>query len=143
MTPLSQPGGPVVVQINAGETPTFGVFVLGFGNVPFLPGVNRAFSGSRRRAERRWARPACRADAVAIAGRSPATDRIGDSSVSPECRERRQNEHPRAAKPPPQLREELSVAGVAGELNPGGLLSTDREMRSLEILTKQVMPALK
>ncbi len=42
-----------------------------------------------------------------------------------------------------QLREELGVTGVAAELNPGGLLSTDREMRSLEILTKQVMPALK
>ena len=42
-----------------------------------------------------------------------------------------------------QLREELSVTGVAAELNPGGLLPTAQEMRSLEILTKQVMPALK
>lgn len=41
------------------------------------------------------------------------------------------------------LREELGVTGVAAELNPGGLLPVAREMRSLEILTKQVMPALK
>jgi len=31
--------------------------------------------------------------------------------------------------------------GVAAELNPGGLLSPAQEIRSLEILTKQVMPA--
>jgi len=42
-----------------------------------------------------------------------------------------------------QLRDELRVNGVAAELNPGGLLSTARELRSLEILTKQVMPAFK
>ena len=42
-----------------------------------------------------------------------------------------------------QLREELAVTGVAAELNPGGLLPTAQELRSLEILTKQVMPALK
>ncbi len=42
-----------------------------------------------------------------------------------------------------QLREQLGVNGIAAELNPGGLLATAQEMRSLEILTKQVMPALK
>jgi alkanesulfonate monooxygenase SsuD/methylene tetrahydromethanopterin reductase-like flavin-dependent oxidoreductase (luciferase family) len=42
-----------------------------------------------------------------------------------------------------QLREQLGVVGVAAELNPGGLLSPTQEMRSLEILTKEVMPALK
>jgi alkanesulfonate monooxygenase SsuD/methylene tetrahydromethanopterin reductase-like flavin-dependent oxidoreductase (luciferase family) len=42
-----------------------------------------------------------------------------------------------------QLREQLGVVGVAAELNPGGLLSPAQEMRSLEILTKEVMPALK
>ena len=42
-----------------------------------------------------------------------------------------------------ELREELCVTGVAAELNPGGLLPTAQELRSLEILTKQVMPALK
>ena len=42
-----------------------------------------------------------------------------------------------------QLREELAVTGVAAELNPGGLLPTAQELRSLEILTKQVMPAFK
>jgi alkanesulfonate monooxygenase SsuD/methylene tetrahydromethanopterin reductase-like flavin-dependent oxidoreductase (luciferase family) len=41
-----------------------------------------------------------------------------------------------------QLREELGVRGIAAELNPGGLLSTTQELRSLEILTHQVMPAL-
>jgi alkanesulfonate monooxygenase SsuD/methylene tetrahydromethanopterin reductase-like flavin-dependent oxidoreductase (luciferase family) len=42
-----------------------------------------------------------------------------------------------------QLRDELQVNGVAAELNPGGLLPAARELRSLEILTKQVMPAFK
>jgi len=41
------------------------------------------------------------------------------------------------------LREQLGVNGIAAELNPGGLLSAAQETRSLEILTKQVMPALK
>jgi alkanesulfonate monooxygenase SsuD/methylene tetrahydromethanopterin reductase-like flavin-dependent oxidoreductase (luciferase family) len=40
------------------------------------------------------------------------------------------------------LREELQITGIAAELNPGGLLPFDRELRSLEILTQQVMPAL-
>jgi alkanesulfonate monooxygenase SsuD/methylene tetrahydromethanopterin reductase-like flavin-dependent oxidoreductase (luciferase family) len=42
-----------------------------------------------------------------------------------------------------RLREELGLTGIAAELNPGGLLSMDQEMRSLEILTHQVMPAFK
>jgi len=42
-----------------------------------------------------------------------------------------------------RLKEELGLTGIAAELNPGGLLSFGREMRSLEILTQQVMPAFK
>jgi alkanesulfonate monooxygenase SsuD/methylene tetrahydromethanopterin reductase-like flavin-dependent oxidoreductase (luciferase family) len=42
-----------------------------------------------------------------------------------------------------RLREELGVNGIAAELNPGGLLSTDQEKRSLRILTQEVMPAFK
>ena len=42
-----------------------------------------------------------------------------------------------------QLREELSLNGVAAELNPGGLLPMGQEKRSLQILTQQVMPAFK
>jgi hypothetical protein len=42
-----------------------------------------------------------------------------------------------------KLREELSLDGVAAELNPGGLLPMEQEKRSLQILTQQVMPAFK
>jgi hypothetical protein len=42
-----------------------------------------------------------------------------------------------------QLREELSLNGIAAELNPGGLLPMELEKRSLQILTQQVMPAFK
>jgi alkanesulfonate monooxygenase SsuD/methylene tetrahydromethanopterin reductase-like flavin-dependent oxidoreductase (luciferase family) len=42
-----------------------------------------------------------------------------------------------------QLREELSLNGVAAELNPGGLLPMTLEKRSLQILTQQVLPAFK
>jgi alkanesulfonate monooxygenase SsuD/methylene tetrahydromethanopterin reductase-like flavin-dependent oxidoreductase (luciferase family) len=42
-----------------------------------------------------------------------------------------------------RIREELGVTGIAAELNPGGLLPFAQEMRSLEILTQQVMPAFK
>ncbi len=42
-----------------------------------------------------------------------------------------------------ELREVLGVNGVAAELNPGGLLPTTQELRSLEIITKHVMPSLK
>jgi len=42
-----------------------------------------------------------------------------------------------------QLKEELGLTGIAAELNPGGLLPFAQEMRSLQILTQQVMAALK
>jgi alkanesulfonate monooxygenase SsuD/methylene tetrahydromethanopterin reductase-like flavin-dependent oxidoreductase (luciferase family) len=42
-----------------------------------------------------------------------------------------------------QLRHELGINGIAAELNPGGLLPLAQELRSLEILTQQVMPALR
>jgi alkanesulfonate monooxygenase SsuD/methylene tetrahydromethanopterin reductase-like flavin-dependent oxidoreductase (luciferase family) len=42
-----------------------------------------------------------------------------------------------------QLKEELGVNGIAAELNPGGLLPQERELRSLQIMTQQVMPAFK
>jgi alkanesulfonate monooxygenase SsuD/methylene tetrahydromethanopterin reductase-like flavin-dependent oxidoreductase (luciferase family) len=41
------------------------------------------------------------------------------------------------------LKAELGVTGIAAELNPGGLLSPAQEMRSLKILTHEVMPAFK
>ena len=37
------PAASVAAQIDAFQTPTFAVFVRGTGNVPFSPGVNRAF----------------------------------------------------------------------------------------------------
>jgi len=42
-----------------------------------------------------------------------------------------------------ELKEQLGLTGIAAELNPGGLLPPSQEMRSLEILTKQVMPGHK
>ena len=42
-----------------------------------------------------------------------------------------------------RLQEELGWNGIAAELNPGGLLPMAQAMRSLEILTQQVMPAFK
>lgn len=41
------------------------------------------------------------------------------------------------------LKEELGLTGIAAELNPGGLLSAEQEMRSLQIMTQQVLPAFK
>lgn len=41
------------------------------------------------------------------------------------------------------LRRELGIDGIAAELNPGGLLSRAKEIRTLQILTQQVMPAFK
>ena len=41
------------------------------------------------------------------------------------------------------LKEELGLNGIAAELNPGGLLSTDQELRSLKIMTQEVLPAFK
>ncbi len=40
------------------------------------------------------------------------------------------------------LKDELGVSGIAVELNPGGLLTPDQEMRSLRILLNEVAPAL-
>jgi alkanesulfonate monooxygenase SsuD/methylene tetrahydromethanopterin reductase-like flavin-dependent oxidoreductase (luciferase family) len=42
-----------------------------------------------------------------------------------------------------ELKQQLGLSGIAAELNPGGLLPFAQEMRSLEILTQQVMPAFK
>ena len=42
-----------------------------------------------------------------------------------------------------ELQETLGLSGIAAELNPGGLLPFERELRSLEIMTQQVMPAFK
>ena len=41
------------------------------------------------------------------------------------------------------LKDELRLSGIAAELNPGGLLPFEQEMRSLQIMTQQVMPAFK
>jgi alkanesulfonate monooxygenase SsuD/methylene tetrahydromethanopterin reductase-like flavin-dependent oxidoreductase (luciferase family) len=41
------------------------------------------------------------------------------------------------------LQEELGVNGVAAEFNPGGLLSPEQEMRSLNIVMREVMPAFR
>jgi hypothetical protein len=40
---VSAIGGSVATQIDAGETPTFGIFVQGQGQVPFDPAANRVF----------------------------------------------------------------------------------------------------
>jgi alkanesulfonate monooxygenase SsuD/methylene tetrahydromethanopterin reductase-like flavin-dependent oxidoreductase (luciferase family) len=42
-----------------------------------------------------------------------------------------------------RLQQELGLSGIAAELNPGGLLPWSRELRSLQLLTQQVMPALR
>jgi alkanesulfonate monooxygenase SsuD/methylene tetrahydromethanopterin reductase-like flavin-dependent oxidoreductase (luciferase family) len=42
-----------------------------------------------------------------------------------------------------ELREELQLTGIAAELNPGGLLPLEQEKRTLQILTREVMPAFK
>jgi alkanesulfonate monooxygenase SsuD/methylene tetrahydromethanopterin reductase-like flavin-dependent oxidoreductase (luciferase family) len=42
-----------------------------------------------------------------------------------------------------QLREELELDGIVAELNPGGRISPELELRSLQILTREVMPAFK
>src|SRR5262245_7887161 len=41
-----------------------------------------------------------------------------------------------------ELRDELGLDGVVVELNPGGRISPELETRSLQILTREVMPAL-
>lgn len=42
-----------------------------------------------------------------------------------------------------QLRDELGLAGIVAELNPGGLIPPALEARSLEIIAREVMPALR
>jgi len=42
-----------------------------------------------------------------------------------------------------ELKEELQLTGLAAELNPGGLLPSALERRTLQIMTQQVMPAFK
>ena len=42
-----------------------------------------------------------------------------------------------------ELRDRLHLSGIAAELNPGGLLPFEQELRSLQIMTQQVMPAFK
>jgi hypothetical protein len=42
-----------------------------------------------------------------------------------------------------RLTSELGLDGFIVELNPGGLLPMDRMLRTLRILTHEVMPALK
>ena len=42
-----------------------------------------------------------------------------------------------------QLRDELGLEGIVAELNAGGLIPPERVMRSLRLLTHEVMPALK
>ena len=42
-----------------------------------------------------------------------------------------------------QLREELGLDGIVAELNPGGRIPLELETRSLQLLTREVMPAFK
>jgi len=42
-----------------------------------------------------------------------------------------------------RLRDELGLSGVVVELNPGGLLPMEQMVRTLRILTHEVLPALK
>jgi alkanesulfonate monooxygenase SsuD/methylene tetrahydromethanopterin reductase-like flavin-dependent oxidoreductase (luciferase family) len=42
-----------------------------------------------------------------------------------------------------ELRDRLHLSGIAAELNPGGLLPFEQELRSLQLMTQQVMPAFK
>ena len=42
-----------------------------------------------------------------------------------------------------QLKEELWLDGIVGEMNPGGLIPAERVQQSLRILTHEVMPAFK
>jgi alkanesulfonate monooxygenase SsuD/methylene tetrahydromethanopterin reductase-like flavin-dependent oxidoreductase (luciferase family) len=42
-----------------------------------------------------------------------------------------------------QLRAELGIDGIVTELNPGGLIPLELERRSLQLLTRDVIPAFK
>lgn len=42
-----------------------------------------------------------------------------------------------------EIRDELGLDGIVAELNPGGMLSMEQVLRSLRILTDEVLPAVK
>ena len=42
-----------------------------------------------------------------------------------------------------ELRDELGLDGIVAELNPGGLIPTELEMRSFELIANEVVPALR
>jgi len=42
-----------------------------------------------------------------------------------------------------ELRDELGLDGIVAELNPGGLIPAELEMRSFELIANGVVPALK
>jgi hypothetical protein len=42
-----------------------------------------------------------------------------------------------------RLRDELGLDGIVAELNPGGRIPPELETRSLQILTRDVLPALR
>jgi hypothetical protein len=42
-----------------------------------------------------------------------------------------------------ELRAQLGIDGVIAELNPGGLIPLERETRSMELLARDVIPALR
>jgi hypothetical protein len=42
-----------------------------------------------------------------------------------------------------RLRDELGLDGIVAELNPGGRIPPELETRSLQILTREVLPALR
>ena len=44
---------------------------------------------------------------------------------------------------PTQLREELELDGIVAELDPGGRIPAELEARNLEILAREVLPALR
>ena len=43
----------------------------------------------------------------------------------------------------PALRDRLGLAGIVAELNPSGLLSLDQMKRTLDILTREVIPTFR
>ena len=42
-----------------------------------------------------------------------------------------------------ELRDELALDGIVAELNPGGLIPAELEMRSFELIANEVAPALR
>jgi len=92
-------------------------------------------------AKRRW-----RAGASS-AGPSSAGSRA--STSSPACRTRRSSQARGVRlrlgliERLGRLRDDLSLNGVIAELNPGGMLSMEQMLRTLRILTHEVVPALR